>query len=119
MTGYIGTVPIGNNTGADFMLQTPGDTSSDRIPAGADVKLTGYSVGLNLSGGINYLFTPEAAMTFEAGYRLYPHINGGLWTIEAEDGDKNWKLDVADFTNEPPAAKILGLWWSVGFIMSF
>ena len=118
MTGNIGTVPNGNVTGADFMYQTPGDPSSDHIPAGSDVLLTGYSVGLNFSGGFNYLFTPEAAMTFEAGYRSYPHINGGLWTIEAQEGDETWELDIADFTNKPPAAKILGLWWSVGFIIS-
>jgi len=118
MTGYIGTVPRGNITGADYMYQRQGDISSAQIPAGAEVKLTGASPGLNAVLGINYLVTPETALTIDAGYRLYPNITGILWKLEAEDIGKTWELDLDEFEGKPPSAHIFGLWTAVGIVIN-
>ena len=118
MTGYIGEVPIGNNSNADYMLQRYNDHDSGHIPIGSNMLLTGWTMGLNLSGGINYLVTPELALNLDGGYRLYPHIAGGFWTIKAEDGGESWEMEIDEFTAEPPDAKISGLWYSVGFIFN-
>lgn len=118
MTGYIGTVPTGNNTGADYMFQRQGDWSSEQIPAGTDVSMTGVSPGLNAVVGINYLFTPETALTIDAGYRLYPNITDLLWKVKAEEGSKSWELDLDEFEGKPPSAKIMGFWLAAGVVIN-
>ena len=118
MTGYIGEVPDEINSTKDYMLQRYDDPSSGHIPIGSNMLLTGWTMGVNLSGGINYLFSPEVSLNLDAGYRLYPPIAGGFWTIKAEDGGESWKMEIDEFTAEPPDAKISGLWYSLGFIIS-
>ena len=119
VTGKIGEVPFPSGEPAkDFMLQRKNDWDSGHIPIGSDIKLTGWSIGANLTAGLNYLLSPEAALTFEGGYRLYPKIDGGLWTIEAEYEDETWEMEIDEFEGEPAPADISGFWGAVGIVFS-
>ena len=115
MSGYLGEVLIFESNSTNGGLITP---SNAIIPLGSDLRLTGWTIGLNLTAGINYLFTPEVALNIDGGYRLYPDISGDMWTIEAEHDGDTWELQANEFLAEPPDAKISGLWYSIGFIFS-
>ena len=118
VTGYIGDVPFGNNTGASYMYQRQGDWWSDHIPAGSSIYLTGWSFGLNLNAGIEYLLSPEASFFIEGGYRMYVPIKDGLWGIEAREGSETWEMEIDEFDVKPGPADISGVWFTAGISYS-
>ncbi len=107
LTGKVSEVPSGGMS-----------ISGDTIEEGTDIQVTGYSIGFNLSAGFNYLISPEMSLSFDVGYRLYPDVSGSLWLIEAVEGDDTWELDNNKLIIQPPDAKISGLWYALGFIVS-
>ena len=118
VTGYIGDVPMGNHSYEDYMYQRQGDWSSAHIPVGSSVYLTGWSIGLNLNAGLEYLLSPEMSINFEGGYRLYVPVKDSMWGIEARDGGNTWQMEIDEFEAKPGKADISGLWFTLGFSYS-
>jgi len=106
--GKIGEVPEGEG-GSTFMY-----SGAEQIPVGAAVHLTGWSLGLNFNGGLEVLLSPEFALTFEGGYRLYMPIEDEQWSIEARHEDETWKLEIDEFEVKPGPADVSGAWFSAG-----
>lgn len=115
--GNIGEVPRGQS-GTTTMYQRRNDPSSAKIPMGSNVYLTGWTMGVNLTGGFEYLISPEMALSFEGGYRLYAPIEGDRWRVEARDGDESWEMEIDEFSTKPGPADITGAWFALGVILS-
>jgi hypothetical protein len=110
--GKISHIPEGYATGDTTMY------IGDSIPSGTSVFMRGFSTGLSLNAGWEYLLTPELALTFEGGYRLYIPIKNKMWDVWARYDEKNWDLDFDNFIAKPGPADISGYWYSFGVIFS-
>ncbi len=122
VTGKVGTVPIGNNTGADLMLAP---TGKETAPVGSSFNMEGSSLGGGVGGGVNLMITPRFGVQGNLTYRAYGDIDN--WTIKVKDVDPEgetielFEMDVSDFESdgEPGAIGIRGLSFGLNLAFSF
>ncbi len=122
VSGKVGTVPRGNNTGADIMLSPIG---KETAPVGSSFNMEGYSLGGSVAGGINLMITPRFGLQGNLTYRAYGDIDN--WTIKVKDVDVDgetvelFEMEMADFESdgEPGAIGIGGLAFGFNLVFSF
>ena len=120
ISGEVGKVPLGNNTGAPFMISPSG---TETAPVGSIFNMEGYSFGGAVGGGAGIMITPRFGLQGDLVYHGYGDIDN--WTIrvksESVDGESKelFEMDVSDFESDgrPGAIGTSGL--SFGFSLLF
>lgn len=84
MIGTLATVPLGNNTGADFLIAPDGS----HVKTGEDVTVSASTLGVDARVGVSYWVSPELALVANLGFSIYGTIDdwGGA-KAENEDGE--------------------------------
>ncbi len=130
ISGKVGTVPVGNNTGAGVMLSPTGKMTA---PVGSSFNMEGYSFGGGVGGGADLMITPRFGLQGNLTYRVSGDVDN--WTIRVrsdsseaktvESGEAEtvelFEMDMSDFESdgEPGAIGIRGLSFGLNLAFSF
>ncbi len=130
ITGKVGTVPVGNNTGAGVMLSPSG---KETAPVGSIFNMEGYSFGGGVGGGADLMITPRFGLQGNLTYRVYGDVDN--WTIRVrgdsgeaktvESGEAEtvelFEMDVSDFESDgqPGAIGTGGISFGINLLFRF
>ena len=121
VSGEVGEVPLGNNTGASVMLSPSGQETA---PVNSIFKMEGSSFGGSMGGGAGVKITPRFSVQGDLTYRIYGDIDDWKIKILGEKGNESFELfemKLSDFESDgvPGAIGIRGLSFGLNLAFSF